>query len=435
MTDFNGFHGAAKRLEDMDIPRIGHQIGVGEDEVHAVLDVEAAGSGFDANGRPKMLFEPHVFYRNLKGDARKRAVSEGLAYAKWKRSYPKDSYPRLERALLIDETAALKAASWGLGQILGENYSNAGYSSVQAMVKAFMADEENHLDAMIKFIKKTGIDDDLQAHRWASFAKGYNGSGYKANKYDEKLRKAYAKWTKIRDTAYVVPAPPPSSLPPLAERETNVVTTELVKTPGNEPDIVKAATETKTETPIAPSPVTSLPVDENTAKRVQSLLKEKGYYETMVADGDVAGRTQGAILAFKNEAGLKPLNPDITPELITALENAPHRYVPPKRANVTKKELMKDPGSSVAEPLKKTFWQKVAAWIIGAPAGAVTLANGASDQVSVVKEKLEPVSDFFSSIPLWSYGLIVVVLAVVLYLASRQIDNKLVDMSRRGEVA
>lgn len=52
--------GKAKRIEDIDLPRIGAMIGVGEDEIHAVLDVESAGSGFDSKGRVKMLFEPHV---------------------------------------------------------------------------------------------------------------------------------------------------------------------------------------------------------------------------------------------------------------------------------------------------------------------------------------------------------------------------------------
>jgi len=48
------FKGAARRLDDIDLPRIGHLIGVGEDELHAVIDVEARGSGFDSLGRIAM---------------------------------------------------------------------------------------------------------------------------------------------------------------------------------------------------------------------------------------------------------------------------------------------------------------------------------------------------------------------------------------------
>ena len=86
------------------------------------MEVEASGGGFDRLKRPKMLFEPYVFWRNISGAARTRAASLGLAYAAWKPgAYPTDSYPRLMQAMAIDETAALKAACWGLGQILGEN--------------------------------------------------------------------------------------------------------------------------------------------------------------------------------------------------------------------------------------------------------------------------------------------------------------------------
>jgi hypothetical protein len=71
------FRGSGVRIDDYDIPRIGHMIGVGEDEIHAVMEVEAAGSGFDKSGRLKMLFEPHVFYRNLSGEKRDAAVGRG----------------------------------------------------------------------------------------------------------------------------------------------------------------------------------------------------------------------------------------------------------------------------------------------------------------------------------------------------------------------
>jgi hypothetical protein len=215
--------GPAKRIEDVDLPRIGHLIGVGEDEVHALMDVEAAGSGFDAQGRVKILFEPHIFYRQLAGNSAKQlsAVNQGLAYRKWgMKPYPKDSYPRLEAAIKIDREAALNSCSWGLAQIMGFNYRQAGYKSAEEMVIDFADDEDNHLEAMIRFILAMGIDDELRRHDWAGFAKVYNGEGYKKNKYDEKLAAAYAKWAKIRDTPWSPgqetepkPAPPPENVP------------------------------------------------------------------------------------------------------------------------------------------------------------------------------------------------------------------------------
>ena len=123
--------GAAKRLDDFDIPRIGDLIGVGEDPIHAIMDVEARNNGFDSQGRVITLFEPHIFYRELK-DVSKRQMAEeaGLAYLKWgTKPYPNDSYARIQLAMKIDETATLCSCSWGLGQIMGFNFNFAGFLS------------------------------------------------------------------------------------------------------------------------------------------------------------------------------------------------------------------------------------------------------------------------------------------------------------------
>jgi hypothetical protein len=204
------FNGKAKRLDDIDLPMMGALIGVGEDEIHAVLDVESAGSGFDSQGRPAMLFEPHIFYRQLgPGPNLDRAVNAGLARSKWKRDYPKDSYPRLAGAMAIDSNAALRSASWGLGQIMGFNHRLAGYPSAKAMVDGFLDDEETHLNAMVNFIRANGLDDELRRHDWRGFAKGYNGPGFEKNGYDKKLAAAYAKWQRIKDTPFNAGAMPP----------------------------------------------------------------------------------------------------------------------------------------------------------------------------------------------------------------------------------
>lgn len=204
MANFNGFRGKAKRIDDIDLPKLGHEIGVGEDEVHAFIDAETTGTGFDDQGRPKMLFEGHVFYRNLPKSKRQRALDAGLAWKTWgqRKPYLKDSYPRLVQAMKIDETAALKACSWGLAQVLGENHLAAGYETVQEMVRAMMADEENHLAAAVNFIKANNLDDELRAHDWSGFARGYNGPGYRKNDYHTELAKRYAWWSRKPDTPW-----------------------------------------------------------------------------------------------------------------------------------------------------------------------------------------------------------------------------------------
>jgi len=200
------FRGAAKRLDDIDLPRIGATIGVGEDEIHAVLDVETRGGGFDSRGRPKMLFEPHIFWLELgEGAKRDRAHAAGLAYSRWgEKRYPSDSYPRLIEAMQIDRRAALRSASWGLGQIMGFNASAAGYDSAEAMVLDFLDDEERHLEAMVRFIVTNGLDDELRGHDWAGFARGYNGAGYRRNRYDEKLAERFRWWQGKPDTPFQI---------------------------------------------------------------------------------------------------------------------------------------------------------------------------------------------------------------------------------------
>lgn len=216
------FTGPAKRIDDIDLPRIGAEIGVGEDPIHALIEVETSGSGFDRHGRPKMLFEPHKFYKHLSKDPEKRAraVRQGLAYREWgTQKYPKDSYARLAAAMEIDEHAALMSASWGLGQIMGENYRLAGYKSVEEMVQAFTEDEDNHLEAMIHFVKASGIDDDLRRIEQkirrkekitiadvVPIVRTYNGAGYKRNQYDTRFLTALNRWIKIKDTPYVAGA-------------------------------------------------------------------------------------------------------------------------------------------------------------------------------------------------------------------------------------
>jgi len=203
MSRQNSFTGTAHRLEDIDLPRLGYEIGVGEDEIHAVIDVECAGSGFDKKGRPRILFERHWFHRLLEGDERIRAVEQGLAVPGWSRAtYNRDQYAILEQAIAINEEAALKSASWGMGQIMGFNHKAAGFDTVGQMVTAFMESEANQLEGMISFIRSNNLDDELRRHDWAGFARGYNGSGYRANRYDEKLAAAYRKWSKTRDTQW-----------------------------------------------------------------------------------------------------------------------------------------------------------------------------------------------------------------------------------------
>lgn len=76
---------------------------------------------------------------------------------------------------------------------MGFNWESLGYPSLKAFINAMYESEAKQLDAMCRYIKVNYLVDELQRHDWAGFAKGYNGSNYAINKYDQKLAAAYAK--------------------------------------------------------------------------------------------------------------------------------------------------------------------------------------------------------------------------------------------------
>lgn len=196
-----GFKGRATRLTAIDVALVGRRINLVEDVVRAIMEVETNGGGFDRQGRPRMLFEPHVFWRELgPGPKRTRAELQGIAYPRWKSGgYPSDSYPRLELAMKINAAAALRSCSWGLGQVMGFNHRAAGYATAGDMVEAFCHSEKAGLEAMICFIESEGLDDELRRLDWSGFARGYNGAGYATHGYHTRLAAAYARWQAIPD--------------------------------------------------------------------------------------------------------------------------------------------------------------------------------------------------------------------------------------------
>ena len=85
----------------------------------------------------------------------------------------------------------MASCSWGMFQIMGFNYHLAGAFDIINYVAEAKRSEAAHLMAFGEFIKSTSLLDALREKRWADFARGYNGAGYRVNKYDERLEKAY----------------------------------------------------------------------------------------------------------------------------------------------------------------------------------------------------------------------------------------------------
>jgi len=183
-------------ITDEDITKVAVENDLSPAAVKAVLKVESRGRGYQIDGRLLILFEGHKFYDELKryGLSPNDYVvgNEDIIFPKYdKGSYAGNQYARLERAKAIHEEAALKSTSWGLFQIMGFNHELAGFTTVQEYVEILKIDEKRHLEAFIVFIKNTDCFQALKDKNWAKFARSYNGSSYRENRYDEKMEKQY----------------------------------------------------------------------------------------------------------------------------------------------------------------------------------------------------------------------------------------------------
>ncbi len=165
--------------------------GLGIAELWAVLSVETSGCGYLPDRRPKILFERHVFSRltEHRYDAVYADISQPTAGGYG--TAGASQYDRLNAAMQLDQAAALKSASWGLGQIMGENFEAAGFSTAEAMASAMTASEDNQLKAMVSFMNAMRLVELLKSHNWAEFARRYNGPNYAANNYDGLLEHFY----------------------------------------------------------------------------------------------------------------------------------------------------------------------------------------------------------------------------------------------------
>jgi hypothetical protein len=182
------FAGPGRPLSQKGFDAARDSISVEDASLWAVLSVETSGCGFLTDRRPKILFERHIFHRLT--DGRFDAVAPDIS-APSSGGYGQGGaaqYARLEAAHQLDEDAALKSASWGLGQIMGENHKAAGFDDVKDMVAAMVASEDGQLQAMAKFIDTSAMAPALRSRDWTQFARRYNGPNFAQNNYDGQLQ-------------------------------------------------------------------------------------------------------------------------------------------------------------------------------------------------------------------------------------------------------
>lgn len=185
-------------ITDDDYKSAAGALGVDPAAIKAFAQVESAGSGFNADGSVKILFERHKFYNLL-------AQAHGLPFAQAiSRQQPdicnptaggygkySEQHAKLDRAVKIDRDCGLQSASWGAFQVMGYQWKICGYASIQAFINDAYSDA-GQLRILVGFLKANpGIVKAMNAKDWKTVARLYNGPAYAQNKYDTKLDSAY----------------------------------------------------------------------------------------------------------------------------------------------------------------------------------------------------------------------------------------------------
>lgn len=215
-----------------DYTRAAAKLGVEVASVRAIAATESSGKGFFQDGRPVILYERHIFFRELlqkRSKAAKARVKDEnptfsaalletktatelraikIAIDQFVMQKPDicntatggyvggvKEYDRLERAKAIDEECALRACSWGAFQVMGFHAEFLGFKDVFEMVETAKT-EAGQLEIFVRFIlKNPQILKALKAKNWPMVAQYYNGNDYAKNKYDTKLAAAYKTYT------------------------------------------------------------------------------------------------------------------------------------------------------------------------------------------------------------------------------------------------
>jgi N-acetylmuramidase-like protein len=176
--------------------------------VKAVAQAETGEHGFDEkSNRPTIRYELHLFgeltqhlYDKTHPHLSQPTLEAGRKYHLDKRHAENQAieWSLLYGAMLLRDHAGRRrtaevwsTTSWGLFQVMGFSYHQAGWSSIDAFVKDMFISENKHLTAFAGFAKSTGLVDPLVKHDWTTFAKKYSGPGYRQSQYDTRIKDAY----------------------------------------------------------------------------------------------------------------------------------------------------------------------------------------------------------------------------------------------------
>lgn len=176
------------------------ELGVEVAAVRAVASVESGnGRGFAADGRAIIRYELHRFHKYTAGhyDTTHPHLSQvypaGLAHVGGQPT----EWSTLYGAIILRgrREAAIKSTSWGVFQVMGENYALCGYATAAAFAADMCRSTVGQLTVFLKFCRGKNLIRFLINKDWRGFAYHYNGEGYARNHYDTNMAGAYRRFS------------------------------------------------------------------------------------------------------------------------------------------------------------------------------------------------------------------------------------------------
>ena len=179
--------------------------------------------------------------------------------------------------------------------------------------------------------------------------------------------------------------------------------------------------------------------DKDTIATAQARLKALGYYDIGKIDGDMAHRTEGAVLAFRNEHGL-PLRTTIDNDFLAELAKASPRKVSEERATATAADLRDNGSETIGMTDRFKKWAGRLFGMGSGGAGGVGILAVITDRLSAISGVKEAVGGLGLSVH--AVVIICAILAVLLVICgvgllvwfiADKIEKKRVEDYRKGK--
>ena len=189
----------APAVTEAEIADFAARLGCSVRQLKAVAEVESGGSGFFKEGRVKILWERHYFWKRLHiriplisdpapGGYTMDADNDGV----------NDSWEKLADACCKAPAWAFESASWGKFQIMGAWWHKLGYDYPAQFAWSMRESEAGHYEALVRYVERFGLVGairkiDGNPANCQPFARGYNGKGFAKYSYDSKIAAAFRK--------------------------------------------------------------------------------------------------------------------------------------------------------------------------------------------------------------------------------------------------